>query len=76
MGRACNTNVEKTNAYRILVGMPEGNRPSGRPRHRSVNNIKMCRREIEWDGMDWIDLAEDRDQWRVVVNTVMNFRVP
>jgi hypothetical protein len=67
---------EKRNAYRILVGKPEGKRPLGRPRRRWVDNIKMDLREIEWDGMDWIDLAQDRDQWRAIVNTVMNLRVP
>jgi hypothetical protein len=64
---------EKRNAYRILVGKPEGKRPLGRPRRRWVDNIKMDLREIGWDGMDWIDLAEDRDQWRVLVYTVINF---
>jgi hypothetical protein len=73
MGRACSTNGERRNAYRILVGKPEGNRPLGRPRRRYVNNIKMDLGEIGWDGMDWIDLAHDRDQWRALVNTVMNF---
>jgi hypothetical protein len=67
---------EKRNAYSILVGNPEGKRPLGSPKHRWVNNIKMDLREIGWDGMDWIDLAEDRDQWRALVNTVMNLRVP
>jgi hypothetical protein len=57
-------------------GKPEGKRPLGRPRHRWVNNIKMDLREIGWGGMDWIDLTQDRDQWRVLVNTVMNLRVP
>jgi hypothetical protein len=66
----------KSNAYRILVGKPEGKRPLGRPRHRWVDNIKMDLREIGWDGMDWIDLAHDRDQWRVLVNTVINLHVP
>jgi hypothetical protein len=66
---------EKRNAYRILVGNPEG-RPLGRPRRRWVDNIKMDLREIGWDGVDWIDLAQDRDQWRTLVNTVMNLRVP
>jgi hypothetical protein len=64
------------NAYRILVGKPEGKRPLGRPRHRWVDNIKMDLREIGWDGMDWIDLDQDRDQWRALLNTVMNLRVP
>jgi hypothetical protein len=67
---------EKGNAYRIRVGKAEGKRPLGRPRHRWVNNNKMDLREIEWDGMDWIDLALDRDQWRALVNTVMNLRFP
>jgi hypothetical protein len=67
---------EKRNAYRILVGKPEGKRPLGRPRHRWVNNIKMDLREIEWDGMDWISLAQDRDQWTALVNVVMNLQFP
>jgi hypothetical protein len=67
---------EKRNAYRILVRKPEGKRPLGRPRRGWVNNIKMYLREIEWDDMDWIDLAQDQDQWRTLVNTVMNLRVP
>jgi hypothetical protein len=76
MGRACSTNGEKRNAYRILVGNPEGKRPLGRLRRRWVGNIKMNLREIGWDGGDWIDLAQDRDQWRAVVNAVMDLRVP
>jgi hypothetical protein len=67
---------EKRTAYRILVGKPEGKRPLGRPKRRWVGNIKMDRREIGWDSMDWIDLVKDRDQWRALVNTVMNLRVP
>jgi hypothetical protein len=66
---------KKRNACRILVGSPEGKRPLGRPRHRCVENIKMDLREIEWDRMDCIDLAQDRDQWRALVNTIMNLRV-
>jgi hypothetical protein len=54
---------KKRNAYRILVGKPECKRPLGRPRRRWVGNIKMYLREIGWDGVDWIDLAKDRDQW-------------
>jgi hypothetical protein len=67
---------EQRNAYRILVGKPEGMSPLGRPRRRWVDNIKLDLTEIGWDGMDWIDLAQDRDQWRALVNTVMNLRVP
>jgi hypothetical protein len=67
---------EKRNAYRILVGNPEGKRPLGRPRRRWVDNIEMDLREIGWDGMDWIDLAQDRDHWRALVNAVMNLWVP
>jgi hypothetical protein len=67
---------EKRNAYRILVGKTEGKRPLGRPRHRWVNNIKMDLIEIGWDGVDWIDLAQDRDQWRALVSTAMILLVP
>jgi hypothetical protein len=62
MNRACNTNREKMNAYRILLRKPEGERPLGEPRRRWVDNIKIDLREIGWGGMDWIDLAQDRDQ--------------
>jgi hypothetical protein len=65
----------KWNASRILVGNPEGKRPLGRRRRRCVDNIKMDLREIGWDGMDWIDLVQVRDQWRALVNAVMNLRV-
>jgi hypothetical protein len=61
---------------RILVGKPEGKTPLGRPRRRWEDNIKIDLREIGWDSMDWTDLAQDRDQWRAPVNTVMNLRVP
>jgi hypothetical protein len=64
------------NAYRILVGKPEGKRPLGRPRRRWVDNIKMDLREVGWDGVDWIELAQNMDQWMALVNTVMNLRVP
>jgi hypothetical protein len=57
MGRTCSTNGEKRNAFRILVGKPEGKRPLGRPRSMWMNNIKMDLSEIGWGGMDWIDLA-------------------
>jgi hypothetical protein len=66
----------KRHAYRILLGKPEGKRPLGRPRRRWVDNIKMDLRDIVWDGVDWIKLAQDRDQWRALVTTVMSLRVP
>jgi hypothetical protein len=67
--------IVKRNAYMLLVGKPEGKRPLGRPRRSWVDNIKIEFREIGWGGMDWIDLAQDSDQWRDLVNTVMNLRV-
>jgi hypothetical protein len=69
-------NGEKRNAYRILVGNPEGKRPLGRPRRRWVDKIKMDFNEIGCHGRDWINLAQDRDQWRALVSTVMNLQVP
>jgi hypothetical protein len=66
---------EKRNAYRILVGKPEGKQPLGRSRHRWVNNIKIDLRELGWVDMGRIDLAQDKDQWRDLVNTIMNLRV-
>jgi hypothetical protein len=59
-----------------LVGKPEEKRPLGRLRRRWKDNINMGLREIGWGGVDWIDLAQDRDQWRALVNIVMNLRVP
>jgi hypothetical protein len=67
---------ETRNAYRILVGKPEGKKPLGKPRRRWVDNIKMDLGKIGWDGVDWMELAQDTDQWRALVNTVMNLRVP
>jgi hypothetical protein len=61
--------------YRVLVGKPEGKRPLGRPRRRCEGNIKMDLQEVECGVMDWIGLAQDRDRWRELVNTVMNLRV-
>jgi hypothetical protein len=66
---------EIRNAYRILLGKPEGKRRLGRLRCRWVDNSKMDLREIGWGGMDWIDVAQNRDQWRSLVNTVTNLRV-
>jgi hypothetical protein len=76
MGRACSTNGAKRKAYMILVGKPEGKRRLGRAKHKWVGTIKMDLREIGRGGMDLIDLAEDRDQWRALLNMVMNFQVP
>jgi hypothetical protein len=76
MGRACSRNGGDEECLKDIGRKPEGKRPLGRPRRRWVDNIKMDLREIEWDGMDCIELAEDKDQWRALVNTVMNLRVP
>jgi hypothetical protein len=62
---------EKKNAHKILVGEPRGTRPLGRPKLRCMNNIKMDLREIGWGGMDWINLAQNRDQQRALLNTVV-----
>jgi hypothetical protein len=63
-------------AYKSLVGKPEGKRPFGRPRRRWEDNIGMDLWEIGWEGVDWIHLAQDRDQWWAIVSTVMNLRIP
>jgi hypothetical protein len=67
---------KRRGAYRVLVGKPVERRPLGRIRRRWEDNIKMDLREVAWGGMDWINLAEDRDRWRALVNAVMNLRVP
>jgi hypothetical protein len=68
---------EKINTYRVLVGKPEGRRPLRRPRRRWGGTIKILEgRLIGWSGMEWIDLAQDRDSWRALVNVVMNLCVP
>jgi hypothetical protein len=67
---------EKRNAYRLLVGKPEGKRPLGRPRRRWIDNIKIDLLEIGVSVVDWIGLAQDRYRWRALVNSVMNLRVP
>jgi hypothetical protein len=66
---------KERNAYRIFVGKPEGKRPLGRPRRRWMNTIKMDFRETKWNCVDWIDLAQNREKWRTLVNTIMNLRV-
>jgi hypothetical protein len=64
------------NAYRLLVGKSEGKRPLGRPKRRTVDNIRMDLGEVGWGDVDWIGLAKDRNRWRALVNAVMNLRVP
>jgi hypothetical protein len=77
MGRACNIHGwKKRNAYVVLTGKPEGNRPPGRHRRRRENNIKTYLREIQWGSMSWIDLAQEWDRWRTLVNRVMKLRFP
>jgi hypothetical protein len=66
---------ERRGMYRVLVGKPEGKRPFGRPRHSWEDNIKMDLQEVKCGGMDWIELAEDRDRWQALVNVVMNIQV-
>jgi hypothetical protein len=75
IGRVYSTYGGKRKINRVLVGNPEGNRPLRRTRRRWEDNIKMDLREIGWGSMDWIDLAQDRDQWRVLLNTVLSLRV-
>jgi len=67
---------EGRGVYRVLVGTPEGKRPFGRPRPRWEDNIKMDFQEVGCGGVGWIELAQDRDRWRALVNAVMNFWVP
>jgi hypothetical protein len=67
---------EKRNAYRLLVGKPEGKTPLGRPRRRWVDNIRMDLGEVGVGDVDWIGLAQDRNRWRALVNSVLNLRVP
>jgi hypothetical protein len=68
--------IEKRNAYRLLVGKPEGRRPLGRPRHRWLDNIRMDLVEVGWGDVDRIGLTQDRNRWRAVVNSVLNLRDP
>jgi hypothetical protein len=67
---------EKRNAYRLLVGKPEGKRPLGRPRHRWVDNIRMDLGEVGLGDVNWIDFSQDRNGWRALVNSVLNLWVP
>jgi hypothetical protein len=76
MDRAFITHGEKINAYNLMVGKPVGKIPLVRPRYRWEDNIKTDFREIGWGGVDWIHMIQDRDQWRALLNTVMNLQVP
>jgi hypothetical protein len=76
MGGPCSTNGEKRNAYKLLVGKPEGKRPLGRSRRRWADNIRKDLGEVGWGDVDSIGLAKDRNTWRALVNSVLNLRVP
>jgi transposase len=76
MGGACSAYGGKRGVYRVLAGKPEGKRPLGRPRLRWEDNIKMDLQEPGRGVMDWIDLAQDMDRWRALVNALMNLLVP
>jgi hypothetical protein len=76
MCKECSTNGEKRNTYMLLTGKLERKKPLRRPKRRWVDNIKMNLRGIRWGGMQWSYLAQDKGQWRTLVNTVMNHRVP
>jgi hypothetical protein len=76
MVRSCSTNGEMTNAYRFLVGKPERKRSLGRPRRRWVDNIRMDIVKVGWSDVDWIGLAQNRNRWGALVNSVLNLRVP
>jgi hypothetical protein len=76
MGWECTTYGEKRGVYRVLVGKPEGKRRPGRHMFRWEDNIKMDLQEMEFGGMGWIELAQDRGRWQAFVNAVMNLRVP
>jgi len=67
---------DRKGVYRVLVGKPEGKRPLGRPRRRWEDNIKMDLQKVGCEAIDWIELAQDRDRWRALVNAVMNLQVP
>ena len=76
MGGACSAYGERSGAYKVLVGKPEGKRPLGRPRRAWEDNIKIDLQEIGCGSMDWIELFQERDRLRALVNAVMNLRCP
>jgi hypothetical protein len=76
MGVACSTNGEKRNAYKLFVGKPERKRPLGRPRRRWVDTIRMELIKVGWGDVDWIGLAQDRNRWRALVNSIINLQAP
>ena len=76
MGRACSAYGGEERRYMVLVGKPAGRRPLGRSRRKWEDNIKMDLQEVGCGDMDWIDLAQDSDRWRALVNALMNLRVP
>jgi len=76
MGGERSADGEEKGVYSVLVGKYEGKRPLGRPRRRWEDNIKMDLQEVGYGDMDWIDMAQDRDRWRALVNAVMNLGVP
>jgi hypothetical protein len=75
MGGACSSCGERRGVYRVLVGKPEGKRPLGRPRHKWEDNIRMDLQDVGYGGMDWIELAQDRDKWWAFLDEI-NLRVP
>jgi hypothetical protein len=76
VGGTCGKNREKRKVYSFLVGKADGKRPLGRPRHKWIANIKLDLLETQLSVVDWIGLAHDRYRWRVLVNSVINLRVP
>jgi hypothetical protein len=76
MGGECSAYGGQKRRIQVLVGQPEGKRPLGKPKYRWEDNVKMDLQEVGFGGMYWIEMAEDRDRWRALVNKVMNFRVP
>jgi hypothetical protein len=76
MGGVCSTHGAKRAAYSVLMGKPEGRRPLRRPRPRREGNIKIDLRDIKWGGVDWTDLAQNRERFKFPMNTVMNLGIP